>query len=228
MPRSREHKSKHKREKSQNRNHKSTTRNTHPQQDQRKTTHHSTHTHKSTTRNTHQQHDQHEATRRSTQVTQYATPRHPRSRKTPASTSTNNAYEGTARYTTAEKQWLKDEWGDEYHFLRAYRLSIYKDDDREEGRAIVRAYIREDDEDQAEGGLPTADDNTEEPQDEGPFGVGEDDIAYQLAEMHVGEEYGLDPGEYGDDQEEEWEESPEGEQEEDCMDDYYDEYYGQY
>jgi hypothetical protein len=64
------------------------------------------------------------------------------------------------------------------------------------------------DEDKAEGGLPTADDNTEEPQDEGPVEFGEDDIAYQLAAM--GEEYGLDPGEYGDDQEEEWEEGAEG------------------
>jgi hypothetical protein len=65
-----------------------------------------------------------------------------------------------------------------------------------------------DNEDQAEGGLPTADGNTEEPQDEGPVEFGEDDIAYQLAAM--GEEYGLDPGEYGDDQEEEWEEGAEG------------------
>jgi hypothetical protein len=145
----------------------------------------------------------------------------------PASTSTNNVYKGTASYTAAEKQWLKDEWRDEFHFLRAYRLSVYKDEDREEGRAIVRAFIREDDEDQAEGGLPTADDNAEEPLDEGPVEFEEDDIAYQMAEMHVGEEYGLDPGEYGDDQEEEWEEGAEGEQEEDCMDYDYDEYYGE-
>jgi hypothetical protein len=145
----------------------------------------------------------------------------------PASTSTNNVYKGTASYTAAKKQWLKDEWRDEFHFLRAYRLSIYKDEDREEGRAIVRAFIREDDEDQAEGGLPTADDNAEEPLDEGPVEFEEDDIAYQMAEMHVGEEYGLDPGEYGDDQEEEWEEGAEGEQEEDCMDYDYGEYYGE-
>jgi hypothetical protein len=59
----------------------------------------------------------------------------------PASTSTNNVYKGTASYTAAKKQWLKDEWRDEFHFLRAYRLSIYKDEDREEGRAIVRAFI---------------------------------------------------------------------------------------
>jgi hypothetical protein len=65
-----------------------------------------------------------------------------------------------------------------------------------------------DDEDKAEGGLPTADDNAEELQDEGPVEFGEDDIAYQLAAM--GEEYGLDPGEYGDDREEEWEEGAEG------------------
>jgi hypothetical protein len=132
-----------------------------------------------------------------------------------------------APYTAAEKQWLKDEWRDEYHFLRAYRLSIYKDEDREEGRAIVRAYIREDDEDRAEGGLPTADDYAEAPRDEGPVRFEGDDIAYQMAEMHVGEEYGLDSGEHGDDQEDGWEEGAEYEEEEVCMDYDYDEYYGE-
>jgi hypothetical protein len=153
-------------------------------------------------------------------------PRHPTSRKTPAKTSTNNVYKRTAPYTAAEKQWLKDEWRDEYHFLRAYRLSIYKDEDREEGRAIVRACIREVDEDRAKGGLPTADHNAEDLRDEGPVEFEEEDIAYQMAEMHVGEEYGLDPGGYRDDQEE-WEEGAEYEEEEVCMDYDYDEYYGE-
>lgn len=43
-----------------------------------------------------------------------------------------------ARYTTTEKQWLKRHYNDEYHFLRDYGLSIYKDEDREQGRAIAR------------------------------------------------------------------------------------------
>lgn len=65
-----------------------------------------------------------------------------------------------------------------------------------------------DDEDQVQGALPTTYGNSEEPQEDGPVEFGEDDIAYQLAAM--GEEYGLDPGEYGDEQEEEWEEGAEG------------------
>jgi hypothetical protein len=47
-----------------------------------------------------------------------------------------------------------------------------------------------------------------------------------MAEMHVGEEYGLDPDGYRDDQEE-WEEGAEYEEEEVCMDYDYDEYYGE-
>lgn len=47
-------------------------------------------------------------------------------------------------YTQAEKQWLKDHWDGEFKFLRAYGLSIYKEEDREEGRAIARAMIKGD------------------------------------------------------------------------------------
>lgn len=44
--------------------------------------------------------------------------------------------------------------------------------------------------------------------EEGPLEFKEDDMAYQLAAM--GQEYGLDPGEYGDDQGHDWEEGAEG------------------
>ncbi|KAF2868398.1 hypothetical protein BDV95DRAFT_670466 [Massariosphaeria phaeospora] len=43
-----------------------------------------------------------------------------------------------ASYTTEEKQWLKDNYSDEYHFLQQHGLSIYKEEDRDDGRAIVR------------------------------------------------------------------------------------------
>lgn len=46
--------------------------------------------------------------------------------------------------TGAEKDWLKQHWGGEFHFLRAYGLSIHKDEDREEGCAIVRAMMAHD------------------------------------------------------------------------------------
>ncbi|CAK4031248.1 related to FF domain [Lecanosticta acicola] len=47
-----------------------------------------------------------------------------------------------------------------------------------------------------------------QPEEDGPVEFGEDDIAWQLAAM--GEDYGLDPGEYGDAYEKEWEEGAEG------------------
>ena len=52
--------------------------------------------------------------------------------------------------TSSEKKWLKDNFGDEFHFLRDYGLSIYKDEDREEGRSMIRAFIRGNDEEEEE------------------------------------------------------------------------------
>ena len=49
---------------------------------------------------------------------------------------------------------------------------------------------------------------TEPEREERPLEFDEDDMAYQLAAM--GQEYGLDPGEYGDGQGEDWEEGAEG------------------
>jgi hypothetical protein len=45
-------------------------------------------------------------------------------------------------YITAEKHWLKKHWRGEFHFLIAYGLKIYNEEDREEGRAIVRAFMK--------------------------------------------------------------------------------------
>lgn len=47
-------------------------------------------------------------------------------------------------YTRAEKDWLKKHFGGEFHFLQTYTLSIYKDEDREEGQLIARALIEGD------------------------------------------------------------------------------------
>ena len=49
----------------------------------------------------------------------------------------------SAPYTTYEKQWLKVHYGNEYRFLKANGLSIFKDEDREEGRAMVRQFMGE-------------------------------------------------------------------------------------
>ena len=48
-------------------------------------------------------------------------------------------------YNDEERQWLKQRFGNEYSFLRRYGLSIYEEEDRAEGRAIVRAFMQEDD-----------------------------------------------------------------------------------
>lgn len=50
----------------------------------------------------------------------------------------------SAPYTKEEKDWLKRNWGGEFKFLIAYGLSIYDDDDREEGRRIARAMMAAD------------------------------------------------------------------------------------
>jgi hypothetical protein len=52
-----------------------------------------------------------------------------------------------------EKDWLKHKsgFGDEFQFLRAHGLSIYKEEDREEGRRIIRAFkVRDDGEEDEE------------------------------------------------------------------------------
>ncbi|KAG7002436.1 hypothetical protein G7Y79_00027g061280 [Physcia stellaris] len=64
---------------------------------------------------------------------------------TPSSQPQNN----NPPLTAAEKQWLKAHHGDEYHFLREQGLSIYKEEDRAEGRSILRAFMEED-EDEAD------------------------------------------------------------------------------
>lgn len=44
-----------------------------------------------------------------------------------------------------EKRWLKEHWGGEFKFLASYGLNIYKEEDREEGRVILRAMMADSD-----------------------------------------------------------------------------------
>ncbi|KAH7375178.1 hypothetical protein B0T11DRAFT_323239 [Plectosphaerella cucumerina] len=46
--------------------------------------------------------------------------------------------------TAEEKAWLNKHYGGEFHFLHSYGLSIHKEEDREEGRRIVRGLISAD------------------------------------------------------------------------------------
>ncbi|KAL6716765.1 hypothetical protein ACLMJK_006333 [Lecanora helva] len=45
--------------------------------------------------------------------------------------------------TQSEKKWLKDSWGGEFKFLRDHGYSIYEEEDREEGRRLVRAFMED-------------------------------------------------------------------------------------
>ena len=58
----------------------------------------------------------------------------------------------SAPYTDEEKDWLKRHWGGEFKFLLAHQLSIYKDEDRDEGRRIVRAMMEAEEDDEDEDG----------------------------------------------------------------------------
>ncbi|PBP18069.1 WW domain-containing protein [Diplocarpon rosae] len=66
--------------------------------------------------------------------------------------------------------------------------------------------VTDDDDEEEEN--PSKRQRTEEPKAEEPIEFNEEDIAFQLAAM--GQDYGLDPGEYGDENTEEWEEGAEG------------------
>ncbi|KXT09035.1 hypothetical protein AC579_2540 [Pseudocercospora musae] len=46
-------------------------------------------------------------------------------------------------YTPEEKAYIKQQWGSEYYMLRDYGMSIYKEEHREEGRAIVRGFMEQ-------------------------------------------------------------------------------------
>lgn len=59
--------------------------------------------------------------------------------------STTSAGSDAAPYTAEEKQWLKDNYDGEFRFLKSHELSIYKEEDREEGRRIVRSFMEESD-----------------------------------------------------------------------------------
>ncbi|RYP66737.1 hypothetical protein DL771_007617 [Monosporascus sp. 5C6A] len=48
------------------------------------------------------------------------------------------------RYSEAEKQWIKEHYGNEFRFLLQHGLSIYKEEDRDEGRDIVKGLMEND------------------------------------------------------------------------------------
>jgi hypothetical protein len=57
---------------------------------------------------------------------------------------TGSPREEVPQYTDQEKQWLKTKWRGEFKFLKQHGLKIHDEDDRAEGRQIVRAMMRDD------------------------------------------------------------------------------------
>lgn len=57
-----------------------------------------------------------------------------------------SSYLGSAPYTAAEKKWLNKNYGGEFKFLMTFGLKMYNEEDREEGRAIARSFMQDDEE----------------------------------------------------------------------------------
>jgi hypothetical protein len=70
-------------------------------------------------------------------------------------------------YTVEEKEWLKENWGGEFRFLRAHLLKIHDEEDRAEGRRIVRAMMHDSDGD----GDDDEDEDDEEDDDDESFTI---------------------------------------------------------
>ncbi|KAI4943944.1 hypothetical protein J4E91_009091 [Alternaria rosae] len=66
--------------------------------------------------------------------------------------------QNAAPYTAEETTFLKKNYGSEYHFLIQHGLKIHNEEDREEGRAILRAIMREDEMSELEGSEDEEDD----------------------------------------------------------------------
>ena len=66
--------------------------------------------------------------------------------------------QNVARYTAEETAFLKKNYGSEFHFLVQHGLKIFSDEDRQEGRAILRAIMQETDTSEGED----LDDNEDE------------------------------------------------------------------
>ena len=58
--------------------------------------------------------------------------------------STGARWEAKRPYTDVEKAWLNKHFSSEFAFLRQYGLSIHKDEDREEGKRILRTFMGDD------------------------------------------------------------------------------------
>ncbi|KAL9622659.1 MAG: hypothetical protein Q9160_002969 [Pyrenula sp. 1 TL-2023] len=89
------------------------------------------------------------------------------------------------RYTKSEKQWLKIHYGDEFHLLRDFGLSIYKDEDREEGRTILRKIMADE---EFVPAIPNKPANTKDYDTEDEFEGSDEDVEGHMADWHFDKE----------------------------------------
>ncbi|KAL6857290.1 hypothetical protein J3F83DRAFT_751104 [Trichoderma novae-zelandiae] len=97
-------------------------------------------------------------------------------------------------YTAVEKAWLKKHYGGEFKFLLSHQLSIYDEEDRAEGRAIMRSMMirdeMDDDDDDENEDDDEDEDNDEEEDDDDEEGDDEEenDFERHLADHHFNEQ----------------------------------------
>jgi hypothetical protein len=104
--------------------------------------------------------------------------------------NTGARWQAVKPYTDTEKVWLKQNYKDEYHFLQQYGLSIYKDKDREDGRAMARSLMAADDEvsDDSKGVSDGNNEDEEEEDDADHFSAElEADPTSHVADYHFSE-----------------------------------------
>jgi hypothetical protein len=89
---------------------------------------------------------------------------------------------GEQPYTMEEKQWLKKHYEGEFKFLMAHELSIYNEEDRAEGRAIMRALARDD---ESDDGYEMKEDEEDDDEDEDDD---DSDIEGHLSDYHFSQE----------------------------------------
>lgn len=87
---------------------------------------------------------------------------------------------GEQPYTSEEKEWLKKHYEGEFKFLMVHQLSIYNEEDRAEGRAIMRALARDD---ESKDGYEMEEDEADDDEDED-----DSDIEGHLADYHFSQE----------------------------------------
>ncbi|EGR49887.1 uncharacterized protein TRIREDRAFT_121125 [Trichoderma reesei QM6a] len=87
---------------------------------------------------------------------------------------------GDQPYTDEEKAWVKKHFGNEFRLLMLYGLSIHDEEDRAEGRAIARSFMRADAEREDDEMDQDDDDDEEEEEEE----EDENDFERHLADHH--------------------------------------------